>query len=111
MKATITSIELKGPFKYFALSSLAWKIMGQLKSTNYVEFRKRGIWRKHYTMTLWHSEDEMKKFAAAGAHKAAMRSSQRIAREIRTITIDTDELPSWSAAMKLLGKAKVIQFN
>lgn len=111
MKATITSIELKGPFKYFVLSSMAWSIMKQLKSANYVDFKKRGFWTKHYTMTLWSSEDDMKEFAFSGAHKTAMLNSQRIAKEIRTITIDTNELPSWSTAMTLLKKGKVIYFK
>lgn len=111
MKATITSIELKGPLKFFALSSLAWKIMKQLKSANYMDFKKRGIWTKHYTMTLWHSEVEMKEFASSGAHKEAILSSQRIAKEIRTITIDTEELPSWSIAAELLKKGRVIRFK
>jgi len=98
MKATITSIELEGPF------------MKQLKSTNYMDFKKRGFWTKHYTMTLWRSENEIKKFASSGAHKEAIRNSKRIAKEIRTITIDADELPSWSVAKKLLKKGKVIRF-
>lgn len=111
MKATITSIELKGPSKYFILSSKAWHIMKQLKSSNYIDFKKRGFWTKHYTMTLWPSEDEMKNFSSSGAHKEAMRSSQQIAKEIRTITIDANKLPTWSIAKKLLEKGKVIHFN
>ena len=111
MKATITSIELKGPFKYFVLSSMAWRIMKQLKSSDYEDFRKTGFWTVHCTMTLWRSEDEMRKFASSGAHKDAMQSSRRIAKEIRTITIDAEELPSWSVAKQLLKKGKVIRFD
>lgn len=111
LKATITSIELKGPFKYFVLSSLAWRIMKQLKATDYVDFKKKGIWTKHYTMTLWQSEDSMKKFALSGAHREAMRRSGMIAKEIRTITIEADQLPSWSVATELLKKGKVIHFE
>lgn len=111
MKATITSIELKGPFKYFMLSALAWKIMKQLKATDYADFKKKGIWAKHYTMTLWPSEEAMKRFASSGAHKEAMRSSGSIAKEIRTITIEVDELPKWSVATKLLSKGKIIRFK
>ncbi len=46
MKATITSIELKTPFKFFALSSYALKVAKQLKTTNYIDFKKRGFWKK-----------------------------------------------------------------
>jgi hypothetical protein len=110
MKATITSIELKGPLKYFALSASAFGIIKQLKATNYREFKKRGFWTTHYTMTLWNNESDLKEFAKSGAHLDAMKKSKRIAKEIRTITIETDALPSWDEAKKLLEKANVISF-
>ena len=110
MKATITSIELKGPMKFFVLSAEALRIMKQLKSTNCKKFKKRGIWTKHYTMTLWTNESELKEFAVSGAHLDAMKRSRNIAKEIRTITIDADSLPSWKEANKLLAKAKVIKY-
>ena len=109
MKATITSIELKSPFKFFALSLNALKIIKQLKATNYKDFKKKGMWTKHYTMTLWNNENELKEFAKSGAHLEAMKVSRQIAKEIRTITMDADELPEWKEALKLLetGKVKV----
>ncbi|WP_250435830.1 DUF3291 domain-containing protein [Hanstruepera flava] len=110
MKATITSIELKGPLKFFALSIQALKISRQLKSTNCQKFKKRGIWTKHYTMTLWRNETELKDFAHSGAHLEAMKISSKIAREIRTITIDTDSLPNWTEAKKLLKKGNVYKY-
>jgi hypothetical protein len=110
MKATITSIELKGPLKFFALSASAFGIIKQLKATNFKDFKKRGIWTKHYTMTLWNNENELKEFAKSGAHLEAMKKSKNIAKEIRTITIDADTLPSWDEAKKLLEKAKVFKY-
>lgn len=110
MKATITSIELRGPFKFFALSATALNILRQLRATNYKDFRKKGVWTTHYTMTLWNTEEELKEFARSGAHLEAMKNSGKIAKEIRTITIDAKELPDWSAAKKLLERGKVIKF-
>lgn len=110
MKVTITSIELKSPMKFFGLSTQALKITKQLKSTQYKEFKKTGLWTKHYTMTLWNSEKELKDFAMSGAHLEAMKESKRIAKEIRTITIDSDSLPNWKEAKALLEKGKVIQY-
>lgn len=110
MKATITSIELKGPLKFFALSASALQILKQLKTTNCKDFKKRGIWTKHYTMTLWNNETELKEFAASGAHFDAMKKSQQIAKEIRTITLDAEVLPSWDEAKKLLENAKVLRY-
>lgn len=110
MKVTITSIELKGPFKFFALSAKALKIIKQLKTTNCKRFKKRGFWTKHYTMTLWNDESELKEFAKSGAHLEAMKTSKEIANEIRTITIDAEKFPSWNEAKKLLENAKIIKY-
>lgn len=110
MKATITSIELKSPLHFFALSANALRIMKQLKTTNYKAFKKRGFWTKHYTMTLWHNEDDLKEFARSGAHLEAMKKSKKMAREIRTITIESDKLPDWKEALELLNTAKAIRY-
>ena len=82
MKATITSIELKGPLRFFALSKQAMHIIRQLKATKCREFKKKGIWTKHYTMTLWNNEDELKEFAKSGTHLKAMKNGHKIAKEI-----------------------------
>ena len=111
MKVNITSIELKGPFKFFALSSRALKIIRQLKATNCTKYKTVGVWTKHYTMSLWNSETELKEFARSGAHLEAMKGSAQIAKEIRTLTIDADSLPNWKEAKKLLENGKVIKFG
>lgn len=110
MKATITLIELKGPFKFFLLSILAMKIVKQLKTTNCKAFKNKGFWTKHYTMTLWNNEQELKDFASSGAHLEAMKASKKLAKEIRTITIDTVKLPNWIEAKQLLTQGKVIKY-
>lgn len=111
MKVTITSIELKGPLKFFILSAQALKITSQLKATTCRDFQKRGFWTTHYTMTLWDNEAELKSFAKSGAHLEAMKKSAEIAKEIRTLTYDSDHLPSWKEAFSLLERAKVIKFE
>ncbi len=110
MKATITSIELKSPFKFFALSAQALQITRQLKATAYLDFKNRGFWTTHYTMTLWSSEEELKEFARSGAHLEAMKTSKAIAKEIRTLTINTTTLPNWKEAKKLLEQGKVLRY-
>ena len=107
MKATITSIELRGPLKFFALSSGALKIIKQLRTTECKDFKKRGFWTTHYTMTLWNSEDQIRDFDKSGAHLEAMKKSKEIAKEIRTITLDVEELPNWKEAKLLLNSARV----
>jgi hypothetical protein len=110
MKVTITSIELKGPFRFFILSYHALNILKQLKATNCKAFKKRGFWTKHYTMTLWQDENELKAFAKSGAHLEAMKKSGEIAREIKTYTYEADSLPTWTEAKKLLANAKSVRF-
>lgn len=110
MKATITSIKLKGPLKFFLLSWKALHIMRQLRTTNCNAFKKRGIWTMHYTMTLWNSEEELRAFSESGTHLAAMKASKELAREIRTITIDAENLPDWKTAKQLLEQGRIIQY-
>ncbi|MCU0360725.1 MAG: DUF3291 domain-containing protein [Bacteroidia bacterium] len=110
MKVTLTSLELKGPMKFFALSAAAFKIMKQMKTTGHLAFKKRGIWTTHYTMSLWPNEESLKAFARSGAHLEAMKRSKDIAKEIRTFTYDADELPNWKKAKELLKQAKVLRY-
>ena len=78
MKATITSFALKGPLKFFLLSTHALRIIKQLKTTDFIESKKQGFWTKHYTMTLWKSEEELKTFATSGTHLKAMKENCKI---------------------------------
>jgi len=98
----MTSIELKSPFKIFALLIHILNIANQLRTTNCLEFKKKGNWTKYYTITLWRNNDDIKKFVYSGAHMYAIRKSKRMVKEIRTLTIEADGLPSWKEAIILL---------
>ena len=110
MKATITQLKLKSPFHFFFLSSYAWKIIKQLNGSPHLKFKKKGVWLNHYTMTLWKNEEDLKKFAQSGAHLDAMKKSKRIAREIKTLTIETEKLPDWKSAKTMLREIPGIKF-
>lgn len=111
MYATITSIQLKGPFHFFKLSYLAMKIVNQLKGNPACKkYRSRGFWTLHYTMSLWQDEKSLKEFARNGAHLMGMKSSKSIAAEIRTYTYEADQLPDWVTARSLLKQGKVLRF-
>jgi hypothetical protein len=112
MIAVITSLELKSPLKFFALSQNSLKTILQLKKTNFAGYKSTGFWTTHYTMSLWHTEQDMKVFARNGAHLNAMKKSAVLAKEIRTLVIHTDALPSWKEAKERLKKeGKVLSFN
>lgn len=110
MKVTITYIHLKSPFHFFALAAMAMKIVQQLKHSKSKAFKKKGIWTKHYTMTLWDDTQDLKDFATNGTHLEAMKNSAQIAKEIKTITIEAHQLPTWDEAMRLLEDAKCIRY-
>jgi hypothetical protein len=111
MIAVLTSLELKSPLKFFPLSYNSLKIILQLKQTNYAGFKSTGFWTKHYTMSLWHTEEDMKMFARSGAHLNAMKKSAFLAKEIRTLVIHTDKLPTWQEAkLRLKQEGKVLSF-
>ncbi|MGV3598829.1 MAG: DUF3291 domain-containing protein [Bacteroidota bacterium] len=111
MFVTITSLELKSPLKFFALSLYALRIINQLKNTPCVDKKTNGVWTKHYTMTLWKTEEDLKTFAKQGAHLEAMRKSGLIAKQIRILTYQADKLPDWKTAkQKLLTEGRVYNF-
>lgn len=110
MKVSITSIELRTPFKFFALSYAAMKIIKQLKKTKCLKYKSRGFWTKHYTMSLWSSQDEINQFYRSGDHFSSMKKSRKIAREIRTITVEMQDLPDWKTALSCLENGKIIRY-
>lgn len=104
MYVVITSLTLKNPWKFFALSRYALDITRQVRKTPCREFKKYGRWTKHYTMTLWESESELQDFARSGAHLESMKKSSQIAREIATLRYEADALPNWKDAISKLEK-------
>ncbi len=110
MKAVITSIELKSPFKFFVFANYVLQIVKQLKTSNHIDFKNKGFWTTFYTMTLWENETDLITFTTSGAHLESMKKSKTIAKEIWTYTYETDSLPTWDKAIILLKKGKVIKF-
>jgi hypothetical protein len=114
MIITISSIRLKSLWKFFALSAYALQITRQLyKSKGMLKFKKTGLGKLHYTLTVWESEDDMKNFAySSGSHMEFMKKSGEIASELATYTYSTNEIPDWKTAKKLLAeKGKFLNFN
>jgi len=112
MYVTVTSLQLRGPLKFFLLSYLAMKIVQQLKADpNCLGYKSNGFWTLHFTMSLWKDEESLKQFSKRGAHLDGMKRSREMAAEIRTYTYPADQLPDWGTAKKILReKGKVIAF-
>jgi hypothetical protein len=86
MFITVTSIELKTPFKFFTLAYLAMQIIKQLKSTPCIKYKSNGFWTKHYTLYAWENMEDIKAFYKSGEHLSAMQQSAVIAKCIQTYT-------------------------
>ena len=114
MIVTISSIRLKSLWNFFALSRFALQITKQLyKSKGMLKFRKTGLGKLHFTMTLWENEEDMKNFAySSGSHLEFMKKSGEIASELGTYTYSSDVLPDWKTAKQLLAeKGKFMTFD
>lgn len=113
MIITVTSIKLKSLWLFFRLSMYGFKIQQQAKkSKGFIKMKNTGFGYLHYTLSVWESVEDLKKFASEGAHKEAMKLSRELSHEIRTYTYTADKLPPWSEVKELLaGKAKVISYS
>lgn len=111
MIAVITLIELKNPFKFFALSYNALQIIKQMKGTAVVQYKSTGLWTTHYTMSLWKSKEEMQSFARSGAHLEAMKQSAKLAKHIKTLSMEMEALPDWKTAkQRLRAEGKTLNY-
>lgn len=112
MLISITSIELKSIWHFFKLSRLALGITLQTKkSEGFLKFKKTGLGRMHYTLTLWESKEAMHKFYTSGAHLKGMKEASSIAKVIGSYSYEAEDLPDWKSAKSLLKeKGKFITY-
>ena len=111
MIVSITYLKLKSPLHLLSLGKYNKRVVEQLYESDMVDFKSRGFWKNHYTMTLWNNEAEMKQFVHSSAHRDAMNISHEIASEIKTFIHISDDLLNWNEAKKLLHEnAKVLTF-
>lgn len=113
MIITVTSIKLRSVWYYFKLTMLAFKIVKQLKSEKgFIKMKNTGFGYDHYTLSVWQSTEDLKRFSRSGAHAEAMKHTKHIAREVKTHTYNSDSLPNWKEVKKLLtGNAKILNFK
>lgn len=103
MFVTITSIRLKSLWLFFNLSWHGLKISRQIKThEGFLKMKSTGFGYHHYTCSAWRTEADMKNFMRKGAHLKAMKVSAHLATEIRTYTYETNQLPTWKDAKRLL---------
>lgn len=110
---TITSIKLRSVWHFFRLSLFGMKISRQAKSEKgFIKMKNTGFGYDHYTISVWKTEEDIKRFSHSGTHLEAIKQTRRIATEVRTFTYQTGELPRWAEVKKLLElKGKILKFN
>ena len=113
MSITITYIRLNSLWKFFRLSWLGYKIMKQAqKQPGFIRMKNTGFGYMHYTLSAWENEAAMKAFAyKPGAHLDAMKESRRLASAIGTYTFQSEKLPDWEEARRLVDeKGRALPF-
>ncbi|MGI9549742.1 MAG: hypothetical protein ACR2MT_00975 [Aurantibacter sp.] len=55
-------------------------------------------------MSLWRNDKDIKEFILNGEHLYAMKDARKVAKEIKTLNIEADIMPSWIEARSLLEK-------
>ena len=112
MVITVTSIKLRSVWYFFRLSMFGFKIQKQPKSEKgFIKMKNTGFGYEHYTLSVWQSEADLKRFARSGEHSAAMKHTRELASEVRTYTYTSDTIPEWKNVKQLLKeKAKVLKF-
>lgn len=74
--------------------------------------KNTGFGYLHFTLSVWETEEDLKRFAREGAHLKAMKKSSVLATEIRTYTYQDVCPPNWKEAKNLLlEKGKVLTFK
>lgn len=113
MYVTVTSLKLKSAWGFFRLSWFGLKISRQAsKEHGFVQMKNTGFGKLHFTLSLWNTEEDLKRFSRSGEHLQAMKESASLASEIKTYSYPSDTMPTWNEAKKLLNeKGKSLQFR
>ena len=103
MFVTITSLNLRHWWGFFKLSLWGLKISRQAKAEKgFIEMKNCGFGYLHFTLSAWESKADAKNFARSGAHLEAMKESGRLATEIKVYTYESEEIPDWANAKRML---------
>lgn len=102
MILSITYLKLKSPLKFITFLKHVFAIMKDLRESKCKKIRTSGFLTKHYTMSLWENEADMRSFASKGAHLTAMKASSSFTSEIAVHSMQADDLLPWNEAKRIL---------
>ncbi len=104
MYLSITYFRVKSLIHYPAFMKHVSRINAQVhKADGVLEVKQRIDPLFHaYTMTLWESREHMLAFMHAGAHKAAMPDTRKLATRFTGFGFDTQSTIDWKEAKRLV---------
>ncbi len=113
MIVSITSIKLRKWWYFFRLTIHGAKIQNQLrKEKGFVKMKNTGWGYDHYTLSLWETEEDIRRFYKEGAHLEAMKIGKEIAVEVRTLHYNSEKTPDWKEVRALLlEKGRITQYK
>ncbi|MRG87183.1 DUF3291 domain-containing protein [Salinibacillus xinjiangensis] len=106
MFISVTRLHVKGKRKLPSFFWHTYKSIIQSKKAKgllHSSFEKEGR-ETFWTLTVWESKDDMKKYRNNGNHLKAMKISRNIADELQYINWEGDQNPSWKECMERLHK-------
>ena len=112
MFITVTSLRLRKLRHYFVMSYWAMFITLQMrKQKGFIKLKNTGFGYLHWTLSVWENGEDLRNFARSGKHLEAMQRSGEIAVEICTYTFQSEQIPDWKEAKRLLSeKGKTVSF-
>jgi heme-degrading monooxygenase HmoA len=112
MYITVTYIRLRSVWKFFALANHVGKTQIQTQnSPGFIQMKRTGWGKLHYTLSAWESEAALKVFMRSGAHLEAMKQSKDLSTDLGTYTYEAAELPDWKTAKALvMEKGRILTF-
>ena len=113
MIVTVTYLKLRNLRQFFRLSYFGLKISRQANARRgFIKMKNTGFGYRHYTLSVWESVEDLKSFAQSGEHLEAMKWSRKLAAEIRIYTFETERVPNWKEAKKMVYEhGKIFSFE
>ncbi len=104
MIASITELRLKNFFSFilFIKHAVRSKVQADTaESVVSVEVKSSGLLIQR-TLTVWESEEALKKYVRSGSHLEAMKAFSKIANKSYTAKFEVTSKPTWEEAIKYL---------
>ena len=104
MIASITELRLKNIFSFILFIKHAVRSKIQADSAQgivSVEVKSSGLLIQR-TLTVWESEEALKKYIRSGSHLVAMKSFSKIANKSYTAKFKVTSKPTWEEALEYL---------